>query len=152
MAKINVKDSVSADYKKFVESISKHATNKVTQAVAKITNKTNSDYSSVPADGNQIVGNPISYRISSNKGLISGIASANKTKELIYLEFGTRYSESDSLTIATGFKSGIDTVAIAAPYRSNRPRFINRKASGGTYYFLGNIDVEGIKFLRDFWK
>lgn len=152
MAKLDVKDNVLADYRKFVETIRKHSEEKVEQAVTNIANKTNSDYSTLPPSGNQLPGNPIYSNLFKGKNLISGTATARESKELIYLEFGTRYTASDSLTIATGFKSGIDTVSIAAPYRSNRPRFINNKASAGTYYFLGNIDVEGIRFLRDFWK
>lgn len=140
------------DFKRWVERIQYRAEEKVEEAVSLITSKTNSDYANIPPDGNQLAGDPIYYRLYKGKNRITGVATARESKELIYLEFGTRYTASDPLTIATGFKSGIDTISIAAPYRSNRPNFVNNKASGGTYYFLGNIDVEGIRFIRDFWK
>jgi hypothetical protein len=88
----------------------------------------------------------------SGKSIITGAAIAKPIKEFIYLEFGTRQSDKDSISIATGFKSGIDTNAVAAPYRSNKVPFFNDKASGGNYIFLGNIDLEGVRFLKDFWK
>lgn len=143
---------VMYDLNKWVEQIHNRAEEKVEEAVSTITNTTNSKYSSVPADGNQIAGNPIYYKMWNGKSIITGRAIAKESKELIYLEFGTRRTASDSLTIATGFQSGIDTVSIAAPYKSNSPRFINRKASAGTYYFLNTIDVEGMNFIRNFWK
>ncbi len=141
------------DYKNWVNRIHRRAEEKVEEAVSLITNNTNTDYASDNSENAQAIGrDPIYYRMYTGKNLISGVASARPTKEFIYTEFGTRYTESSPLTIATGFKSGIDTLSIAAPYKSNKPRFINRKASGGTYYFLGNIDVQGIRFIRDFWK
>jgi len=151
-SKSNTTSGVMADLNKWVEQIHNRAEEKVEEAVSSITNTTNSKYSSIPADGNQIAGNPIYYKMWNGKSIITGRAIAKESKELIYLEFGTRRTASDSLTIATGFESGIDTVSIAAPYKSNSPKFINRKASAGTYYFLNTIDIEGMNFIRNFWK
>lgn len=143
---------VMADIQKWYEQIHARAEEKVEEAVSTITNTTNSRYASVPADGNQIAGNPIYYKMWSGKSIITGRAIAKESKELIYLEFGTRRTASDNLTIKTGWESGIDSVSIAAPYKSNSPRFVNRKSSVGTYYFLSTIDIEGMNFIRGFWK
>ena len=140
------------DLNKWVERIHARADRKVEEAVKTITNTTNSRYSGLPADGNQIAGNPIYYKMYTGKSLITGKAIARESKELIYLEFGTRRNESDNITIKTGWESGIDSVSIAAPYKSNSPRFVNKKASAGTYYFLSTIDIEGMNFIRGFWK
>jgi hypothetical protein len=148
----NTAAGVIADLNKWVEQIHNRAEEKVEEAVSTITNTTNSKYSGLPADGNQIAGNPIYYKLYSGKSLITGKAIARESKELIYLEFGTRRNESDNITIKTGWESGIDSVSIAAPYKSNSPRFVNKKASAGTYYFLSTIDIEGMNFIRGFWK
>lgn len=141
------------DYKRWVERIHARAEEKVEEAVSTITNNTNRGYSSLPPDeASQLSANPIYYKMYNGKNLITGVAAAKPIKEFIYLEFGTRKSSQDSISIATGFKSGIDTNAVAAPYKSNNPNFFNPKASGGNYIFLGNIDLEGVRFLKDFWK
>ena len=146
-------NDVIADYRKFVENIQAHAEEKVEEAVSTITNNTNRGYSNLPPDeASQLSANPIYYKMYNGKNLITGVAAAKPIKEFIYLEFGTRKSSQDSISIATGFKSGIDTNAVAAPYKSNNPNFFNPKASGGNYIFLGNIDLEGVRFLKDFWK
>lgn len=144
---------VMYDYEKWVERIHRRAEEKVEEAVSTITNNTNRQYSGLPPEeSSQIPANPIYYRMYTGKNLITGAAIAKPIKEFIYLEFGTRQSDKDSISIATGFKSGIDTNAVAAPYRSNKVPFFNDKASGGNYIFLGNIDLEGVRFLKDFWK
>lgn len=146
-------NSVINDYKAFVEKIRQHSEEKVEEAVSTITNNTNRGYSGLPPnEATQLSASPIYYKMYGGKNIISGAAIAKPIKEFIYLEFGTRQTESDSLTIATGFKSGIDTNAVAAPYKSDLPLFYNSKASGGNYIFLGNIDIEGVKFLKNFWK
>lgn len=146
-------NSVIEDYKSFVEMIRANAEEKVEEAVSTITNNTNRQYSSLPPDeASQLQGNPIYYKMYGGKNVITGAAIAKPMKEFIYLEFGTRKTESDTISIATGFKSGIDTNAVAAPYKSDLPLFYNNKASGGNYIFLGNIDLEGMKFLKNFWK
>lgn len=151
-SKSNTAAGVMADLNKWVERIHARAEEKVEEAVSTITNTTNSKYSGVPAEGNQIAGNPIYYKMWTGKNIITGRAIARESKELIYLEFGTRRTANDNITIKTGFESGIDTISIAAPYKSNSPRFINKKASAGTYYFLNTIDIEGMNFIRGFWK
>ena len=88
----------------------------------------------------------------SGKSLITGAAIARPIPKLIYMEFGTRAKPSDTLTINTNFKSGIDTISISAPYRSNNPDFSHRVPYTGRYYFLTTIDVEGDRFLKNFWK
>ena len=146
-------NSVLEDYKAFVEKIRANAEEKVEEAVSTITNNTNTQYSGLPPDeASQLQGNPIYYKMYGGKNIITGAAIARPDKYFIYLEFGTRRTESDSITIASGFKSGIDTNAVAAPYKSNLPLFYNAKASGGNYIFLSNIDLEGVKFLKNFWK
>jgi hypothetical protein len=148
----NTAAGVMADLNKWVEQIHNRAEEKVEEAVSTITNTTNSKYSGLPADGNQIAGNPIYYKMYTGKSIITGKAIARESKELIYLEFGTRSTEKDSLRIVTGWESGIDTISISAPYKSNSPRFVNKKASAGTYYFLSTTDIEGMNFIRRFWK
>lgn len=154
-------NSVLEDYKAFVEKIRQHAEEKVEEAVSTISNKTNTEYSSLPPISNefglidqssQLPGNPIYYKMYGGKSIITGAAIAKPMKEFIYLEFGTRRDATDSIKIDGGFKSGINTSAVAAPYKSNNPRFLNRKFSGGNYIFLSNIDLEGVKFLKNFWK
>ena len=146
-------NAVLDDYKKFVEQIHAHAEEKVEEAVSTITNNTNRQYSGLsPEESSQLPAAPIYYKMYTGKSLITGAAIAKPIKEFIYLEFGTRKSDKDSISIASGFKSGIDTNAIAAPYKSNKVPFFNNKASGGNYIFLGNIDIEGVRFLKDFWK
>jgi hypothetical protein len=148
----NTAAGVMADLNKWYEQIHARAEEKVEEAVSTITNTTNSKYSGVPAEGNQIAGNPIYYKMYTGKSIITGKAIARESKELIYLEFGTRNTEKDSLRIVTGWESGIDTISISAPYKSNSPRFVNKKASAGTYYFLSTTDIEGMNFIRRFWK
>lgn len=146
-------NAVLEDYKAFVEKIRAHAEEKVEEAVSTIANNTNRGYTGLPPDeSSQLQGAPIYYKMYGGKSIITGAAIAKPMREFIYLEFGTRRTESDSITIATGFKSGIDTNAVAAPYKSNLPLFYNAKASGGNYIFLSNIDLEGMKFLKNFWK
>lgn len=141
------------DFRRWVDRIHNRAEEKVEEAVSQITNSTNRGYSSLPPDeSSQLPRDPIYYKMYSGKNIISGQAIAKPIPEFIYLEFGTRKSDRDSISIATGFKSGIDTNAVAAPYKSNKIPFFNNKASGGNYIFLGNIDIEGIKFLKNFWK
>lgn len=153
MAKNNDPARVINDYKRWVERIQKRAEDKVEQAVVAITTNTNNAYSSLPADeASQLQQKPIYYKMYGGKSIITGAAIARPIKEFIYLEFGTRRTPQDQLTIASGFKSGIDTNSVAAPYKSNNPNFLNNKSSGGNYIFLGNIDLEGIKFLKNFWK
>jgi hypothetical protein len=143
---------VISDLNKWVERIQSRAEEKVEEAVSTITNTTNSKYAGLPADENQTARNPIYYKMYNGKNSITGIAIGKPIKEFIYLEFGTRRNANDNITIATGFQSGIDTVSISAPYKSNSPRFLNKKASGGHYFFLGTIDIEGMNFIRNFWK
>ena len=151
-SKSNTAAGVMADLNKWVERIHARAEEKVEEAVSTITNTTNSKYSGVPAEGNQIAGNPIYYKMWTGKSVITGKAIARESTELIYLEFGTRNTEKDTLRIVTGWESGIDTISISAPYKSNSPRFVNKKASAGTYYFLSTTDIEGMNFIRGFWK
>jgi hypothetical protein len=143
---------VLADYKKFVEEIRTHSISKVSNAVIVISDTTNSKYASDGSDnGIRLIGAATTKRIDSGKSIITGYASANETKELIYLEFGTRRIPSDNLKILTGFESGIDTISISAPYKSNR-RFNFKDRIIGRYYFLNTIDQEGLKFLKNFFK
>ena len=143
---------VLADYKKFVEEIRNHSINKVSNAVITISDTTNSKYASDGTDnGITLLGAATTKRVDSGKSIITGYATANETKELIYLEFGTRRVPTDTLKILTGFESGIDTISISAPYKSNRNfNFKNRII--GRYYFLNTIDQEGLKFLKNFFK
>lgn len=146
-------NAVLEDYKKFVETIRANAEEKVEEAVSTIANVTNRAYSGLPPEeSSQLPANPIYYKMYNGKSLITGAAIAKPIPQFIYLEFGTRQSHKDSISIATGFKSGIDTNAIAAPYKSSKVPFFNDKASGGNYIFLGTIDLEGMRFLKNFWK
>ena len=148
----NDAQKVLNDYKKFVQQIKQRAEEKVEQAVTTIASTTNKDYAGVPPEGNLLTGNPIYSTMNVGNNLITGQAIARESAGLIYLEFGTRYRHTDNLSIRTGFKSGIDTQSIAAPYKSNKVPFKNQYASEGKYFFLNNIDREGKNFLRNFWK
>lgn len=144
---------VMYDYEKWVERIHRRAEEKVEEAVSTITNSTNRQYASNNTqDGVTLTQDPIYYRMYVGKNTITGVAIARPIREFIYLEFGTRMTPSDTLTIQGGFESGINASAIAAPYRSENPRFFNKERIIGTYYFLDNIDLNGIKFIRGFWK
>jgi len=141
------------DYKKWVERIQARAEEKVEEAVSTITNSTNRAYASNNTqDRITLTQDPIYYKMYVGKNIISGVAAAKPIKEFIYLEFGTRQTANDVLNIQGGFESGLNTSAIAAPYKSNNPRFFNKERIIGTYYFLDNIDLNGIKFIRGFWK
>jgi len=138
---------------KWVERIQSRAEEKVEEAVSTITNTTNRQYASNNQDGNiTLLGNPIYYKMYNGKNSITGIATARPIKEFIYLEFGTRQSPSDSLRILTGWQSGIDTLSVAAPYKSPSIKFRNKQPIQGRYYFLNTIDLEGMKFIRGFFK
>jgi len=144
---------VISDLNKWVERIQSRADEKVEKAVIIITNTTNSKYASDNQDDNvALLGNPIYYKMYNGKKSITGIAIGKPIKEFIYLEFGTRQSANDSLRILTGFKSGIDTLSVAAPYKSPSTKFRNRQPIQGRYYFLNTIDLEGMNFIRNFWK
>ena len=144
---------VMADLNKWVEQIHNRAEEKVEEAVSTITNTTNRQYASNGQEGNiSLLGNPIYYKMFSGKSTITGVAIGKPLKEFIYLEFGTRQSPSDSLRIITGWESGIDTLSVAAPYKSPSTKFRNKEPIHGRYYFLNNIDIEGMKFIRGFWK
>ena len=141
------------DYKRWVERIHARAEEKVEEAVSTITNTTNRQYSSNNTEDNvTLTQDPIYYKLYTGKNRITGVAQARPIKEFIYLEFGTRQSVNDSLIILTGWESGIDAVRVAAPYKSNNPRFYNKQPIVGRYYFLNTIDLEGLKFIRGFWK
>jgi hypothetical protein len=145
-------NSVMADYKRFVESIKDYSTKKVEDTVSSISNNTNSKYSSDDTDQRvQLTGRPTGFKVSESKNFIDGYAFANESRELIYLEFGTRRTNRENLTIRGGFKSEIDTASIAAPYKVNAP-FFHKEAIQGRYYFLNTIDEEGLKFLKTFGK
>lgn len=149
----NTAAGVMADLNKWVERIHARAEEKVEEAVSTITNTTNRQYASNGQEGNvSLLGNPIYYKMFSGKNTITGIAIGKPLKEFIYLEFGTRQSPSDSLRIITGWESGIDALSVAAPYKSPSTRFMNKQPIQGRYYFLNNIDIEGLKFIRGFWK
>ncbi len=146
-------NDVIADYKKFVEQIKDHAEKKVNETVVAITNTTNNQYSANNTqDRVTLTIDPIYYQMQVGNNVISGEAIAKPIKEFIYLEFGTRLVPSDTLSIRSGFKSGINTSAVALPYKSNNPNFRNEERIIGSYYFLNTIDLEGVKFLKDFWK
>ena len=141
------------DYKRWVERIHARAEEKVEEAVSTITNSTNNQYASNNTqDRVTLTQDPIYYRMYTGKSLITGAAIARPIPQLIYMEFGTRSFPSDTLAIRTDFDSGINTTAIAAPYRSNNPDFRFKVQYRGRYYFLSTIDVEGSKFLKNFWK
>lgn len=140
------------DYKKFLSNVKQYSEDKVDNAVSSISNKTNAQYSSDSLDQNvQLFTKATGYKVMSGKNSIDGVAYTNESKELIYLEFGTRQTHRDTLRIRTGFDSGIDTVGIAAPYKINAP-FYHKVPIIGRYYFLNNIDQEGIKFIKTFGK
>jgi len=149
-------NAVLEDYKKFVETIRANAEEKVEEAVSRIANETNIQYGKdelLPYERPiQVPGNPIYYKMWAGKNLITGAAIARTTPEMIYMEFGTRQSPNDSLLILSNFDSGINTNAIAAPYRSNNPNFRFKVPFRGRYYFLNTIDLEGNRFLKTFWK
>lgn len=152
-SKSNTAAGVMADLNKWVERIHARAEEKVEEAVSTITNTTNRQYASNGQEGNiSLLGNPIYYKMFSGKSTITGVAIGRPLKEFIYLEFGTRQSPSDSLRIITGWESGIDTLSVAAPYKSPSTKFRNKEPIHGRYYFLNNIDIEGMKFIRGFWK
>lgn len=141
------------DYQKWVERIHARAEEKVEEAVSAITNNTNRGYLGLdPEDSSQIDGNPVYYKMYTGRNFITGAAIAKPDPNFIYLEFGTRKTAADNLMIINNWESKIDASKIAAPYKSNNPRFFNSKASGGNYIFLSNIDIEGMKFIRNFWK
>jgi hypothetical protein len=149
----NTAAGVMADLNKWVEQIHNRAEEKVEEAVSTITNTTNRQYASNGQEGNiSLLGNPIYYKMFSGKSTITGVAIGRPLKEFIYLEFGTRQSPSDSLRIITGWESGIDALSVAAPYKSPSTKFRNKQPIHGRYYFLNNIDIEGMKFIRGFWK
>jgi len=149
-------NAVLEDYKKFVETIRANAEEKVEEAVSTIANVANAKFASDTPEGLEhaieVPANPIYYRMYAGKSLITGAAIARPIPQLIYMEFGTRAFPSDTLTIRTDFDSGINTTAIAAPYRSSNPNFSFKVQFRGRYYFLNTIDVEGNRFLKNFWK
>lgn len=145
-------DKVLSDYKKFVSNIKEYSQDKVEQTVSSISAKTNSEYASDSVDGRvQLFGKATNFKVSETKNTIDGFAYANESKELIYLEFGTRQTNRETLRIRTNFESGLDTISIAAPYKVNAP-FYHKTPIIGRYYFLNNIDKEGIKFINTFGK
>jgi hypothetical protein len=152
-SKSNDAAGVISDLNKWVERIQLRAEEKVEEAVSIITNTTNRQYASNGQEGNiTLLGNPIYYKMYNGKNSITGIAIGKPIKEFIYLEFGTRQSANDSLRILTGFQSGIDTLSVAAPYKSPSTKFRNKQPIQGRYYFLNTIDLEGMNFIRNFWK
>ena len=152
-SKSNDAAGVISDLNKWVERIQARAEEKVEEAVSIITNTTNRQYASNGQDGNiTLLGNPIYYKMYVGKNSITGIAIGKPIKEFIYLEFGTRQTANDSLRILTGWESGIDVLSVAAPYKSPSERFYNKQAIQGRYYFLNTIDLEGMKFIRGFFK
>ncbi len=147
----DIKDVIS-DYKIFIESIKDYSETKVENTVSAISNKTNSKYNSDDTDQRvQLRGNATGFRFITNKNSIDGYAFANESKELIYLEFGTRQSNKGSLSIRGGFESQIDASRIAAPYKVDSP-FFHKQAIVGRYYFLNTIDEEGVRFIKNFGK
>lgn len=145
-------DRVISDYRKFIEGIKDYSETKVENTVSAISSKTNSKYSSDDTDQRvQLRGSATGFRFIANKNSMDGYAFANESKELIYLEFGTRQSNRGTLSIRGGFESEIDASKIAAPYKVNAP-FYHKQAIVGRYYFLNTIDEEGVKFLKTFGK
>lgn len=141
------------DYKRWVERIHARAEEKVEEAVSTITNSTNRAYASNNTqDRVTLTQDPIYYRMYVGKNRITGTAIAKPIREFIYLEFGTRQYPTDTLRIRTDFESGINTNAIALPYKSPNPDFKNDEPIIATYYFLDSIDLNGLKFIRGFWK
>lgn len=145
---------VMNDFKNWVGRIEERAERKVREAVTGITNKTNNDYSADNMEQRvQLTIDPIYYQISAGKGIITGIAAAKPIPQFIYLEFGTRQSAGETLRIRNDWDSGINAPAVALPYRSDNPNFyIPEGPIHARYYFLQNIDKEGMNFLRTFWK
>lgn len=144
--------SVIADYKKFVKQVEQASQEKVDQTVTTISDLTNSKYRADGFDDGISLTSPATgYTTIKAKDRIDGIAYANESKELIYLEFGTRRIPSDKLDIRADFKSGIDTIGISLPYKVNG-KFKYDEAIRGRYYFLDAIDQEGVKFIKDFGK
>lgn len=147
----NVNDVIN-DYKRFIDSIKDYSEKKVEDTVATISSKTNARYSSDDTDQRvQLRGNATGFKFISGKNIVDGYAFANESKELIYLEFGTRRTHRETLSIRGGFESEIDTNKIAAPYKVDSP-FYHKQAIVGRYYFLNTIDEEGIKFIKNFGK
>lgn len=148
--------SVLEDYKIFVEKIRENAQEKVEEAVSTITNVANGKYASDTPEGLEhqidVPSNPIYYKMYPGKSLITGAAIAKQIPQLIYMEFGTRANANDTLAIRSDFDSGINTQAIAAPYKSTNPNFNFKVQYRGRYYFLSTIDLEGHKFIKNFWK
>lgn len=142
------------DFKRWVDRIHARAEEKVEEAVSQITNSTNRQYASNNLEQRvQLTVDPIYYRMYSGKNKITGKAIARPIPQFIYLEFGTRQSSNDSLRILTGWESGIDTISVAAPYKSDNPSFYFKQGPIiGRYYFLNTIDQEGMRFIKGFWK
>lgn len=142
------------DFKRWVDRIHARAEEKVEEAVSRITNTTNRQYSSNGSEQRvQLTVDPIYYKLATGKNRITGKAIARSIPQFIYLEFGTRQSSNDSLIILDGWESGINASQVAAPYKSNNPSFYMPEGPIiGRYYFLNTIDQEGMKFIRDFWK
>jgi len=145
-------NSVLKDYKKFIGDLSNYSEAKVQNAVSTISTKTNSKYNGDNVDQRvQLRGSATEFKTIVNKDFVDGYAFANESRELIYLEFGTRQSNRESLSIRGGFESGIDANKIAAPYKVKAP-FYHKEPIIGRYYFLNTIDEEGTRFLKDFGK
>ena len=148
--------SVLNDYKKYYAAVHEYSKEKVLKTVKDIKETTNAEYAADGIDGdrmNIIVPNtPTRYKISVGKNIIHGFTYAVDSKELIYLEFGTRQKASDTLRIRTDFESGMNTIGISAPYKSNNPTFRNKEGINGRYYFLNTIDYKGIEFESTFGK
>lgn len=147
---------VLKDYQKYYDAVREYSEEKVKKTVSEIKDITNSKYGAdgVAGDDNRVVvpGNPVRFRMEKNKSKIHGYSFAIPSKEFIYLEFGTRLKPSDTLRIDTDFESRIDTVSIAAPYKSNNPNFSNLVPIVGRYYFLNTIDLKGVEFCYTFGK
>jgi hypothetical protein len=145
-------NTVLADYKNFINSVQNYSLYKVSETVSDISTTTNSLYGSDDSDQRvQLRGKATNFKVLKPKGQIDGYVYANKSKELIYLEFGTRQTNRSSLRIDTSFKSGIPTINIAAPYKVDAP-FFHKQPIQGRYYFLNTIDIEGVNFLKTFGK
>lgn len=148
--------SVLADYKKYYEAVHEYSKEKVLKTVKDIKETTNAKYASDGVDGDDgdiiVPGTPTRYKMSVGKSIIHGFTYAVESKELIYLEFGTRQKASDTLRIQTDFESRINTLAISAPYKSNNPTFRNKEGITGRYYFLNTIDYKGVEFGYTFGK
>jgi hypothetical protein len=147
---------VLKDYQKYYDAVREYSEEKVKKTVIDIKDTTNAKYSADGIDGDKnniiVPGNPTRYKMQSNKSKVNGITYAIPDKNFIYLEFGTRQNAADVLRIQTDFESRLNTNAIAAPYKSNNPRFFNDKAIQGRYYFLNTIDLKGVEFCYTFGK